>query len=221
MLLRTTPAVLYIGPVAALPPDNRPSAICKTLLQAPTWLGREGLVGDAQADRRVHGGPEKALHQYASTNYAQLAQRFPEASERLVPGSIGENLSVPGWDETTVCIGDTFRLGDALIQVAQPRSPCWKIDARYEVEGMAQYIETTGLTGWYYRVLREGMVAPGAAFTLVDRVSQAVSLAAFHAVWRAHRPEVAVLDTLATHPGLTPAWVEKLRARAVRLGQLG
>lgn len=221
MLLPATPAMLYVGPVAALPPDNRPSAICKTPLQAPTWLGQAGLVGDAQADRRVHGGPEKALHQYAITNYTRLAQRFPEASERLVPGSIGENLSVPGWDESTVCIGDTFCLGDALIQVAQPRSPCWKIDARYEVEGMAQYIETTGLTGWYYRVLREGTVAPGATFALVDRTPQAVSLAAFHGVWRAHRPAATTLEALAAHPCLTPAWAEKLRARAVRLRQLG
>lgn len=61
MLLPATPAMLYVGPVAALPPDNRPSAICKTPLQAPTWLGQAGLVGDAQADRRVHGGPENKI----------------------------------------------------------------------------------------------------------------------------------------------------------------
>ena len=114
-----------MGRIRPLPPENKPTGIFKTEVVMPAWVGIEGLSGDAQADRCVHGGPDKALHQYPVAHYARLAAAFPEAKELLIPGSIGENLSVPGWDETTICIGDTFRLGDAVIQVSQPLC-CWK-----------------------------------------------------------------------------------------------
>lgn len=175
---------LYIGGIRPLPPENQPTGMFKREHAQPAWLGVEGLAGDAQADRRVHGGPEKALHQYPVGHYAKLAAAFPDAAPLLVPGSIGENLSVPGWDEANVCIGDVFRLGDARIQVSQPRSPCWKIDRRFHVGGMAQYIGEHGLTGWYYRVLDEGEVAAGCAFELIERSDDAISVAAAYALKR-------------------------------------
>lgn len=212
---------IFAGGISTLPGDGRSSAIFKTPITDSMWLGVEGLAGDRQADRRVHGGPEKALHQYAVDNYARLAAQFPAAAPLLKPGSIGENLSAPGWSETTVHIGDVFRCGDALIQVAQPRSPCWKIDARYGVEGMAQFIEATGLCGWYFRVLQEGRVWPGCDFERTEVVADGVLLATFLARWREHRPAADELDALAAIPALTPAWAQKLRQRASRLRQLG
>jgi len=175
---------LYLGGIRPLPPENQPTGIFKRARFDPLWLGHEGLAGDAQADRRVHGGPEKALHQYPVAHYAQLAAAFPAAAAQLVPGSIGENLSVAGWDENNVCIGDVFRLGDARIQVSQPRSPCWKIDRRYGVVGMTQLIGSQGLTGWYFRVLEEGEVGAGCAFELIERAVAAVSVAATFAARR-------------------------------------
>ena len=108
----------------------------------------------------------------------------PGAATLLVRGSIGENLSVDGWDENNVCIGDIFRLGDARIQVSQPRSPCWKIDRRYGQDGMAKLIAAQGLTGWYFRVIEEGAVAPGCAFALLERGPGAGSVAAAFAARR-------------------------------------
>jgi MOSC domain-containing protein YiiM len=168
---------LFMGGIRPLPPENQPTGIFKRALEMPVWLGREGLAGDAQADRRVHGGPEKALHQYPVAHYARLAAAFPAAAPLLVPGSIGENLSVPGWDEGNVCVGDLFRLGDALIQVSRPRSPCWKIDRRYGVDGMMRLIADEGITGWYFRVIEEGSVEPGCTFELVERLAQSIPLA--------------------------------------------
>ena len=144
---------LFAGGVRPLPPNNRPSGIFKTALHQPAWVGMNGLAGDEQADLRVHGGPEKALHQYPAGNYAALANAFPDVISDLVPGSLGENLSVAGWDETNVCIGDIFQLGGAVIQVSQPRTPCWQIDSRFVVGGMTIYIHDHGLKGWYFRVL--------------------------------------------------------------------
>jgi len=204
---------LYLGGIRPLPPENQPTGMFKREHALPVWLGAEGLAGDAQADRRVHGGPEKAFHQYPVGHYARLAAAFPEAAPLLVPGSIGENLSVPGWDETGVCIGDVFRLGDARIQVAQPRSPCWKIDRRYGVEGMTQLIAELGLTGWYYRVLEEGEVAAGCAFELLERPAPAVTLARLLELQRAQRPPLDELEALARAPGLAPNFAKKVLDR--------
>lgn len=213
-------ATIFMGGIRPLPPDNKPSGIFKTEIVMPAWVGKEGLTGDAQADRRVHGGPDKALHQYPVAHYSRLAVAFPEARNLLVPGSIGENLSVPGWDESNICIGDTFRLGDAVIQVSQPRSPCWKIDHRYGVEGMAKLIDEESITGWYFRVLEEGGVEPGCSFELIDRMSPEVTVHELQAVWRAHRPEPGQLERLAATPGLTENWIRKLLDRAERLKSL-
>jgi MOSC domain-containing protein YiiM len=208
---------LFRGGIRPLPPENRPTGIFKHELAVPTWLGPEGLSGDAQADRRVHGGPEKALHQYPVAHYAELATAFPDASEVLVPGSIGENLSAPDWDESSVCIGDIFRLGDTRVQVSQPRSPCWKIDHRYGVDGLARLIDDTGRTGWYFRVIEEGSVEPGCAFELIDRMAAAVTIQALLSLWREHRPDPEQLARAAATPGLAPNWTRKLLDRAGRL----
>lgn len=211
---------LFLGGIRPLPPENRPTGIYKYALDRPTWLGQMGLAGDAQADRRVHGGPQKALHQYPAGHYPGLAARFPEARDLLLPGSIGENLSAPGWDETNVCIGDSFRLGAAVIQVSQPRSPCWKIDQRYGVDGMAKYIDEAGITGWYFRVLEEGSVEPGCSFELIERHAPHVSIGKLLATWKAHRPDPDMLDALAATAGISENWIRKLRERSARLRTL-
>ena len=138
--------------------DRVPGNIMRYLefIAAFKQIGPEGFSGDAQADRRVHGGPEKAVHLYPAAHYTRLAERFPEAAAQLQPGSLGENISSSTLDETRVRIGDIFRLGEARLQVCQPRSPCWKIDDRFGCAGMAAYIAEQRLTGWYFRVLQPG-----------------------------------------------------------------
>ncbi len=160
---------LYIGAVRPLPPENQPTGIFKEIAAGPLHLGREGLAGDEQADRRVHGGPEKALHLYPADHYPRLAAAFPSIAPLLVPAILGENVSVAGLSEHDVCIGDIYRLGEATIQVSRPRSPCWKIDRRLGVNGVMAHMAATGMTGWYFRVLEEGAVKSGDALTLVAR----------------------------------------------------
>ena len=176
-------------------------------------LDREGFIGDEQADRSVHGGPEKAVHFYPATHYARLAARFPEAAAQLVPGSIGENLSSFELDESDVRIGDIWRLGDALLQVCQPRNPCWKIDARYATEGMAAFIAEQRLTGWYWRVVRPGQVILGAELQPEQIAANAPTLAAAMQLWQAHRPPLAELHSLAATPGIANQWKQKIDAR--------
>lgn len=203
---------LAIGGIKALP-EGRPTGIYKSPLSGPAAIGPEGLQGDAQADRRVHGGPEKAVHLYPADHYAKLAARFPEAAASLVVGSLGENLSVPGVSEADVCIGDVFAFGSARLQVSQPRSPCWKIDSRHVQEGMAAFIADTGITGWYFRVLEPGQAAPGDSLDLLLRNPDPVSLAEIWRGWQEHRPPPERLARWASTPGLTPDWRRRLEQR--------
>ena len=192
---------LFIGTIAPLPDSGRPTGMFKHPVSAALQLGFEGFSGDEQADRRVHGGPEKAVHLYPATHYARLAERFPDAADQLQPGSLGENISSPTLDETQVRIGDIFQLGEARLQLCQPRSPCWKIDERFGIDGMAAFIAEQRLTGWYFRVLQPGTVTPDATLDLVEPAANAATLAAAMTLWQAHRPALEALRATGSHAG--------------------
>ncbi len=201
------------GSVRPLPPEGHPSGIFKQAVIGPVRLGPEGLAGDEQADRRVHGGPHKALHHYAAENYARLAAAFPAKAALFVPGSLGENVSTTGWDEDTVCIGDVFRIGAATVQVSQPRQPCWKINHKFGEEELMRFVAEHCIAGWYYRVLEGGPIAAGDAFALIERNTEAVTLQRLWFSFRAHRPDIDELARLRTTPGLSPNWLQKLDER--------
>lgn len=204
---------LYIGGIRPLPASGRPTGIYKQPASGPLELGPEGFVGDQQADRRVHGGPDKAVHLYPARHYARLAERFPEAAALLVAGSNGENISTPDLDENDVCLGDIWRLGSARLQLCQPRNPCWKIDERYGCDGMAQFIAEHRLTGWYWRVVTPGVVSPGDTLSLEQRDPTAYTLAEAMLLWQTHRPAMADLERLAASPGMAENWKQKILTR--------
>lgn len=204
---------LFIGRVAQLAGDSRSSAIVKIAVRDTCLLGTEGLVGDEQADRRVHGGVQKALHLYPAEHYARLAAAFPEA-RHMVPGGLGENISTRGLTESNVCIGDVFRINEACIQVSQPRTPCWKIDHHAGVEGMSALIAAECLNGWYFRVLAGGRIAAGDTLQLDSRPAGAVTLADYLDVLREPRPPLERLQRVAAAPGLSPDKRQRLEERA-------
>lgn len=211
--MRSSPVLLYTGRIQPLPGSGRDTGMLKTPIDSPIAIGEEGLAGDQQADRRVHGGPDKAVHLYPAEHYARLAARFPEAASQLMPGTIGENLSCTGLTEDDIHLGDVFQLGSARLQLSQPRSPCWKIDTRYDCEGMAAYIADTGLTGWYWRVLTPGIAARGDALNLVERHQGTPTLAAAMALLRTHRPSPDALAAIAAAPGVASGWRSKIEQR--------
>ena len=210
---------LFIGGIRPLPESGRPTGIYKQAVTGPLELGVEGFVGDQQADRRVHGGPEKAVHLYPARHYARLGERFPEAATQLVPGSLGENISTADLDENDVRLGDIWQLGDARLQVCQPRNPCWKIDARFGCEGMAAFIAEQRLSGWYWRVLSPGRVAPGDELLPQQLAAGAPTLAAAMALWQTHRPALADLEQLAATAGIATQWQQKIGQRIEWLRQ--
>ncbi len=210
---------LFVGDVRPLAPEGQLTGIYKTPVGVPTALAATGLAGDRQGDPRHHGGTEKALHHYPAEHYDALAARWPELAPRLGAGVLGENLSTRGMTETDVCIGDVYALGSCQIQVSQPRQPCWKINHRLETPGASMFVAETGITGWYYRVVQTGQVAPGDMLELLERPSRWLTLALYWTTVLAHRPDPALLRKIAAASGLATDKAARLRDRAAWLEQ--
>lgn len=207
---------LFVGRAERRWPGRPASAIGKRPVaadEAPLILETEGFLLDEQADPRVHGGPDKAVHHYAAGHYAAWRAEFPRLAARLVPGGFGENLSTGAggadgepWDETSVCIGDVFELGTALVQVTQGRQPCWKLNAHLGEPRMAARFQETGRTGWYHRVLRPGRVAIGDVMRLVERRHADWPLARLIAARFAPRLDPVEAAEAAALAVLAPGW---------------
>ncbi|MGY1457174.1 MULTISPECIES: MOSC domain-containing protein [unclassified Luteimonas] len=153
-------------------PYTRPgsrSGIAKTPRSGAVRIGELGLDGDEQGDLRVHGGIDKAVHHYPFEHYAAWRAELGDLPLLATSGAFGENISSRGLDEGTVCIGDRYALGTAMLEVSQGRQPCWKLNDRFGVPDMARRVQDTGRTGWYYRVLQTGHAQAGDVLTLVER----------------------------------------------------
>jgi MOSC domain-containing protein YiiM len=184
------------------------SAIIKTPVLEPVWLSRTNVEGDKQGNPAVHGGPDKAALAYAASNYplwkAELDVDFPH-------GAFGENLTIEGLDEDSVCIGDTYAIGgDVIVQVSQPRQPCWKIARRWQMKNLTALVDATGRTGWYLRVLREGQLESGQPVRLTDRPHADWTVIRATRVIQNRRREMPAANELAQLPELSEAWKTQL-----------
>ncbi len=157
------------GRIAPLGPNAIPSAFVKRAVAGPVRVGRLGLEVDAQADRRVHGGPEKAVYAYPTAHYAAWTVEFPELASRFVPGGFGENLTIEGLCEADLCVGDVHAIGTVRLQVCQPRQPCFKLALNFQNSRLPKAMVRNGRSGWYYRVLTPGVLQTGDAIQLVER----------------------------------------------------
>ncbi|MBF8720103.1 MOSC domain-containing protein [Pseudomonas guariconensis] len=196
-------------------PFTRPgsrSAIDKQPRQGPLKVTFLGLEGDEQGDLRVHGGIEKAIHHYPHEHYLDWAAELGEHPLLAQPGAFGENFSTTGWRETDVCLADRIRVGSALLEVSQGRMPCWKLNDRFEVAQMALRVQQSGRTGWYYRVLEEGVVRPGDRLQLVERPHGEWSVARLSAVLFDRHLEPELLAQCLALP-LVPSWRRTLQRR--------
>jgi MOSC domain-containing protein YiiM len=209
----TIEAVLT-GRIAAFGPKREPSAIAKTRVAGRLRVGWLGLDGDQQGDLSVHGGPDKAIHHYPRDHYAWWQAQLPDHALLGDAGAFGENISTSGLAEDAACIGDRYRLGTALVEIAQGRQPCWKQAHRLsELRAVAMIVES-GRSGWYYRVIEEGQVAAGDALTLLDRPLPDWSVARVTGMLIARRGrDPAALRELASLTALADGW----RAKAERL----
>ena len=139
------------------------SSIYKQPVTGPVMVHRLNVEGDEQADLKVHGGPDKAVYCYSSEHYAAWAEELGRAFEF---GFFGENLTVSGLLEQSVRIGDLLFVGGAVLQVSQPRLPCFKLGAKFGDQRFVGRFLKSGRSGFYCRVLREGFIERGEPIAL-------------------------------------------------------
>ncbi|MFN4240758.1 MAG: MOSC domain-containing protein [Erythrobacter cryptus] len=186
------------------------SAFAKRPREGAVQILADGLAPDEQADRRVHGGPEMALHLYPLDHHAWWRGQIGDHPLLAEPGGFASNLAVCGLTEEMVHIGDRFRCGTALIEVSRPRAPCWKIEHRFARPGMVAKILASGRCGWYFRVIETGEVKAGDGLERVALGPGEWSVArVFHALV-AGEGSAADHAALAALEALSPA----LRAKA-------
>ena len=204
---------IQIGAVAPLGPDGVPSGFVKRAVAGPIDASPLGLAGDAQADHRVHGGIDKAVYGYVWPAYALWRDAFPEHAALLEPGGLGENLTLDDLNEGDVCIGDVVAIGSAVLQVSQPRQPCFKFGLRFNDDRMAHAMIMNGRCGWYYRVLTPGSLVAGDQVVLEDRPNPDWSIARFfHAVTRRTSNATEIAEIMALD-GLAFSWRDHFEKR--------
>jgi|SRR5579875_1477270 len=151
------------------------TSIFKSPVEGRIALRAYNLAGDQQSDLRVHGGPYKAVYLYPFEHYSYWASELPDADLQF--GAFGENLTSEGISEESAHIGDQFRIGSAVLQVAQPRMPCYKLGLRFGRADMVRRFWNSGRAGIYFSILEEGELESGDAITLVEEDAEHVSVA--------------------------------------------
>ncbi|MEH7107436.1 MULTISPECIES: MOSC domain-containing protein [Bacillaceae] len=202
-----------VGNKEAVSPMDREwtSAIFKEAVHGRVWVGKTGLNGDGVADTEHHGGPEKAVFAYPVGNYTYWQTEL--GNPEITIGSMGENFAMEGATEDTVALGDTFQIGEAIVQVSQPRQPCWKPARRFREKTFALLLQNTGRTGWYYRVLKEGFVEAGQTFTRLERPYPHWTIKKCNEIIHSRTPDFQAIQELAKCELLSPGMKETLNKR--------
>ncbi|GAT71310.1 MOSC domain-containing protein [Planomonospora sp. ID91781] len=203
---------VHIGTVADLPYRGRTirSAFVKRETSGPVTVTTLGLCGDEQGDRAKHGGPDKAVCLFPAEHYPHYESRL---GRRLDRPAFGENLTTCGLLEDDLCIGDVLRIGTALCEVSVPRNPCFRIGARHGATEFVLWMEHSGLTGCYLRVLRTGQVTAGCRIELIHRPHPDATVAEANRVMHRDRGDRPTIRRLLTVPQLGAAWRRTLSRR--------
>jgi MOSC domain-containing protein YiiM len=173
------------------------------------------LDGDDQADRSVHGGIDKAVYAYAREDYEWWSAEL--GTEALEPGMFGENMTVSGIDLNTAEVGERWRVGSALLEVSEPRFPCFKLGIRMGDPKFLKRFATARRPGTYLRIIQEGELGAGDRIEIIDRPGHGVTIGLFAEAYLGDRSR---LDELLTADALSHAWrtwiEEQARHRATR-----
>lgn len=151
------------------------TGIFKYPVDSPIQLGQRDVVGDRVVDRRYHGGVDKACYAFSEEEYSFWEPLYPKLP--FTPGMFGENLTIQGLNEAELSIGDTFRIGSAVIQVSEPRQPCVKLNIRFNSKTAMKTFIARERCGAYFRVLQEGEVVKGDELLLIEQSKESLPLA--------------------------------------------
>jgi MOSC domain-containing protein YiiM len=200
---------IHVGKVTPLGSEAVPSAFVKHAIIGPVTVTTLGLGGDEQADLRVHGGHDKAVYGYGSSHYAAWRQEYPQHSNLLVPGGLGENLAIENMTEADLCVGDVHSIGTTRLQVCQPRQPCFKFALRFNDEAMPRAMIRNGRSGWYYRVLTPGVISQGDQVVLLERPNPSFPFTRLVEFTIPGKATTADWERMRDIPGLAQNWQQR------------
>lgn len=158
------------------------TGIYKYAVELPVFLGKEDVVNDHVIDRRYHGGTDKACYLYSSDHYPFWKTKYPDLNWQW--GMFGENLTVQGLSESEICIGNIYQIGEALVQVSQPRQPCFKLGIRFGDQMVVNDFWNLPFPGIYVRILQSGQVQKGDEIVLIDQNSDRLSVSQVFSIFR-------------------------------------
>jgi MOSC domain-containing protein YiiM len=186
------------------------TSIFKSPVEGRVAVRRHNIDGDRQSDLTVHGGPNKAVYCYPVEHYRFWKEQLPDMD--LPYGMFGENLTTEGITEEAVSIGDRFRVGSAVLQVTQPRMPCFKLGIRFGLSSMVKRFWQSGRSGIYFSVLEEGDVAAGDLVEKIAAGPEEISVADVVRLYRGDETSPELLERALRAP-LSGSWKEELRER--------
>ncbi|NAS32058.1 MOSC domain-containing protein [Flavobacteriaceae bacterium R38] len=180
------------------------TGIFKTPVKTPVTVNTLNIEGDGQADLRVHGGESKAVMVYSYDNYTYWENELNR--DDFETGQFGENFTVSGMLETEVCIGDQFQIGSCLFEVTQPRIPCFKLEMKMKEEGFAEKYLKNDRTGFYFRVLKEGVVNTGDKIEKVFQEPSGITVAMAKNILYFDKSNKEAIQTILGINALSPSW---------------
>ena len=190
------------------------TSIFKAPVEGRVEVRRNNLDGDRQSDLTVHGGPYKAVYCYPGEHYTYWSEQLPRYAASV--RDVGENLTTEGLVEETVRIGDQFRIGSAVLQVTQPRMPCFKLAVRFGRSDMVKRFWLSGRSGFYFSVVEEGDVAAGDAIELAVAGPEDMSVANVVRLYRGDEQSPELLERALRAP-LFGSWKQDLREARIDL----
>jgi len=191
------------------------TGICKQPVAGPLRLGRLGFERDGVGDLLHHGGVDKAVCVYSLEHYPYWEDVL---GTKLPAAAFGENLTVSDLKEDDICIGDVFELGTALLQVSQPRQPCRTLAARYGRDDLVKLVADSGRTGFYFRVLKEGVVEKGAMLILKEKDPRKITISFANHIYHKDRKNCEGIEKVLAVPALSASWqksFQELKATCV------
>ncbi|WP_407872975.1 MOSC domain-containing protein [Paenibacillus sp. P36] len=190
------------------------TGIYKSPVSSSLYVSKTQLDGDGQADLTVHGGVDKALCVYPEEHYAYWEEVL---GHKLEAGAFGENLTVRGFLETDVCIGDIYAIDEVIVQVSQPRQPCFKVGKRLEWAKTPLHMQETGYTGFYFRVLQEGFLSVNSEVKLVAKDADGVTLAYANQIKYHDKMSKDGAQRLVQTEALSESWKKSFTKRLMEL----
>lgn len=186
------------------------TGIYKKPVERRVYVSSLNIEGDQQADLVNHGGYNQAICVYPYDHYKYWEDN---TGKELVPGAFGENFTVSGLTEDIACIGDIFQIGEATVQVSQPRQPCFKLGHKFGIAGMPVKVQETGYTGFYFRVLKEGFIEPGQSLKLVEKDPLALSISFINSIKYHDTNNQEGIRKILQSDKLSETWVNVFKAR--------